>query len=344
MLIPGEPTLFAIDAAITGLAWLALRRETPWFDVLFRAISAWIITAMAWGAPSLFAAIRALGWAGFVATPALFAVIAGHRRDLRFLAPTVALPAIAAWATLVEPTALEVNTHTLSVAGLEAPIRVVVLSDLQTDAVGDFERRVIDLTRELAPDLVLFPGDYLQLHDEQAYDAQALALRRLLQDDPLAPELGAWAVRGNMESRPDWPALFDGTWIAPIPTTRRIDLGPVVLTGLSFEDGFDPDFRVADEDRFHIVFAHGPDFALGDIQADLLIAGHTHGGQVNLPGWGPLLTFSAVPRAWAAGGGHEIAPGRHLIVSRGLGMERADAPRIRLNCRPEIVVIDLVPA
>jgi predicted MPP superfamily phosphohydrolase len=81
---------------------------------------------------------------------------------------------------------------------------------------------------------------------------------------------------------------------------------------------------------------------LGPVQADLLIAGHTHGGQVRLPFIGPLVTFSRVPRAWAAGL-TRLSEDRTLIVSRGVGMERMDAPRLRFLCRPEIVVIDVQP-
>ena len=77
--------------------------------------------------------------------------------------------------------------------------------------------------------------------------------------------------------------------------------------------------------------------------ADLILAGHTHGGQVRLPLLGPLLTLSQVPRSWAAGR-TELPGGGTLIVSRGVGMERHDAPRLRFLCRPELVVLDLIPA
>jgi uncharacterized protein len=90
------------------------------------------------------------------------------------------------------------------------------------------------------------------------------------------------------------------------------------------------------------VLGHCPQFAMGNVEADLLLAGHTHGGQVRLPWIGPLTTGCAVPRSWAAGL-TELPGGRKLIVSRGTGMERGCAPRIRFLCRPELVVIDLVP-
>ncbi len=84
-------------------------------------------------------------------------------------------------------------------------------------------------------------------------------------------------------------------------------------------------------------------FALGSVPADLLIAGHTHGGQVRLPLIGAIMTLSRIPRRWAAGL-TDLPGGGRLLVSRGTGMERANAPRLRFLCRPELVVIDLTPA
>jgi predicted MPP superfamily phosphohydrolase len=107
-------------------------------------------------------------------------------------------------------------------------------------------------------------------------------------------------------------------------------------------DSFDPRCEVAAADRFQVVVGHSPDFALGRVDADLLVAGHTHGGQVQLPFVGPIITHSLVPRRWASGT-TELDGGRTLVVSRGIGMERNYAPRLRFFCRPEIVVIDVAP-
>ena len=52
--------------------------------------------------------------------------------------------------------------------------------------------------------------------------------------------------------------------------------------------------------------------------------------------------LAIVPRAWASGV-TAIDADTTLIVSRGIGMERADAPRMRFLCRPELVIVDLVP-
>jgi predicted MPP superfamily phosphohydrolase len=61
-----------------------------------------------------------------------------------------------------------------------------------------------------------------------------------------------------------------------------------------------------------------------------------------IPGFGPPLTLSGVPRAVAAGGLHTVA-GQRIYVSRGIGMERGSAPPVRLFCRPELTVLTLHP-
>ena len=129
-----------------------------------------------------------------------------------------------------------------------------------------------------------------------------------------------------------------------VDASRSFDLGDIQLTCLSVGDSFDPSLSLPNEtpERFHLVLGHAPNFALGKVAADLLVTGHTHGGQVQLPWIGPLMTLSRVPRAWGAGL-TELPGGGTLLVSRGIGMERGPAPPIRFLCRPELVVIDLVP-
>ena len=95
-------------------------------------------------------------------------------------------------------------------------------------------------------------------------------------------------------------------------------------------------------EHFQILLGHKPDYSISEPPADLMLAGHTHGGQVQLPFFGPLLTLSDVPRAHAEGA-NPVGNGT-LIVSRGIGMEQIDAPRLRFFCWPELSVIDLLPA
>ncbi|MCB9876291.1 MAG: metallophosphoesterase [Planctomycetes bacterium] len=262
------------------------------------------------------------------------------------------------WAREVEPFRLEVTTHVCTsekLRGLERPLCIACVADLQTDAIGAYEVSVFDRLVELQPDLVLFLGDYLQLEGEELA-AELPKLRAQLQK--LSPPLGMFAVEGDV----DWPAgdaagVYEGTAV------RALDDGvaslhgvPIDLIGLGrrrsrleFADaGL---LRRAGAQgagaRFPIVFGHAPDFMQsvlrGGLDLDcLMLAGHTHGGQIQVPGFGPVMTLSSVPR-WLAGGGVFPRGRAWLGVSRGVGMERGHAPRVRFCCRPQLMVIELGP-
>ena len=97
---------------------------------------------------------------------------------------------------------------------------------------------------------------------------------------PKPLECGAYAVGGNVDP-PRWPELFAGTRVTAIDKTRTVDLerDDVCLTALGMDDSFNRQAQAPANDRFHIALGHSPDFSLSDaVPADLLVAGHTHGG------------------------------------------------------------------
>ncbi|MGC9522660.1 MAG: metallophosphoesterase [Anaerolineae bacterium] len=299
-------------------------------------------------AGSVFAVAGRIAWTVFLHGP-LFLI--GVAVLWRHSVPVVALGAFAVAAFvalfaldafLIEPHWLQVTRLTLPAPRLSQPVRIAVVADIQTDRPGRYEARGLERVMAESPDLILFAGDYVQVGPRsQGYAAEIEALRDLLIDANLAAPLGIYAVAGNVDRAGEWAALFAGLPVTVAAETTRYDLGPLVLTALSRQDSFQTYTTVEGEDVYHIVLGHSPNFSLGAVEADLLIAGHTHGGQVRLPLIGPLLTLSSVPRAWAAGV-TGIALGKTLIVSRGIGVERAGAPQLRFCCRPELIVIDLV--
>jgi hypothetical protein len=293
---------------------------------------------LAVGGGGTFVTMRLWAWVIFLHGPLVLGFAAGELRRGRILCavPAALLVAIAVDAFLVEPTALEVNRFRISSPKLKRPLRIVVFADLQTDRAGDYEREALRRAMEEQPDLLLFAGDYLQTR--KGYEVAARIRDWLVE---LKVDR-AYAVRGNVDVSGAWLALFRDTGVRVFESTGSAERDGVVVTGLSLDDAGDAGLRIGPRKEFHVVFGHYPDFALGDVRADLLVAGHTHGGQVRLPGIGPLLTMSRIPRAWAAGL-TRLEGGRTLVVSRGVGHERGAAPRLRFLCRPELVVVDVIP-
>jgi len=257
-----------------------------------------------------------------------------------FLALVLALAAGDAF--FIEPAWLEVSHLRLPAAKLSRPVRIAVVADLQTDAFGSYEQEALRRVVEERPDLILLAGDYVQAESPRREEIQgeiAVYLRRIGFTAPL----GVFAVQGNCDDGP-WQQAFAGLSVTAVDWTRSLKVGELELTCLSLRDSFDGKLTIpaAEAGRYHVVLGHSPNYALGRVDADLLIAGHTHGGQVRLPWLGPLVTLSRVPRSWAAGL-TELPGGANLLVPRGIGMERGPAPRLRFLCRPELVFIDLEP-
>jgi hypothetical protein len=248
---------------------------------------------------------------------------------------------VAVDAFLVEPQWLEISHHTLTSSKLTQPITIAVLADIQTDQPGSYEAEVLALTAKEDPDLILLVGDYLQIYTEGEYQRELNEFRRIFASAELEPPLGIFAVRGNVDHN-DWENLFGETNVWTFQSTETLEIGPVALTGISLMDSDNPGLSIPGTESYQIVLGHSPNFSLGEIGGDLLIAGHTHGGQFQLPFLGPILTLSAVPRGWASGL-TEIHPGQYLLVSRGIGLERGNSPQLRFLCRPELVILHLEP-
>ena len=75
---------------------------------------------------------------------------------------------------------------------------------------------------------------------------------------------------------------------------------------------------------------------------DLYLCGHTHGGQVALPLYGAMITLARHGKKYESG--RYTVGGTTLYVNRGIGMEGGRVPRVRFCARPEITVLDIVPA
>jgi uncharacterized protein len=292
-------------------------------------------------------------------------------RRAGWLAGTAAVAGAAcvAYGALVERHWYRLRRQTVPVLGPgQPPLTVLHLSDLHLTVADEPPRAFLAELAGLPADLVVLTGD--MLGEPEALEPVLDALGRF------RPRLGAAAVLGSNDywaprfrnwftyfigpssqrarPRPDrnpWRELVAGLeergWL--VLSNRHERLGDVELAGLDDPHIRRDDLSVAvppdgEPARLRIGIVHSPYRRVLDAfernRYPLVLAGHTHGGQVRLPGVGALVTNCDLPRARVRG--LSRWGGSWLHVSAGLGTSKY-AP-FRFACRPEASLLELVPA
>jgi len=224
-------------------------------------------------------------------------------------------------------------------------LRFVHISDLHIRNFGGYFRRVAQAVNALAPEFVLLTGDYLERSRNIRGVQHFLRLLR-------AP-LGVFAVQGNWEfwARVEGENLrrhFAAAGTTLLINERR-DLEaqgiPLSLLGLDYPSSADSLQQLqgaAGANRLNLLLSHVPAFAheLLDGRIDLILCGHTHGGQIRLPFVPPFYLPRFSGRFVA--GAYRVGPaGTPLYVTRGVGTSLFP---VRLLCRPEITLFRLLAA
>lgn len=202
---------------------------------------------------------------------------------------------------------------------------------------------VVKMVEKMRPDLVLFGGDYI-CESPRFMATAAPILGRMA----ATARYGAWGVLGNhdlsnLRTRVTPPLEEAGIRIlvneaACVETDRGALWIVGVDDGLVGEVNLDAAFAKVPPDGAAICLWHEPDRIAESAPygAFLYLSGHSHGGQVRLPGIGPIAAPELGKRhAW----GRYAAGEGELYVSAGLGMYR---PPVRFNCPPELTVIRLI--
>lgn len=276
----------------------------------------------------------------------------GHRwRGLLVGSGLVAVAALGTWGFWLEPAALRNHRHVLELPGFTGPcsgLEVVALVDLHTGSPHNGLAqlaRLVERVNALEPDLVLLAGDYV-IHGVVggrfvSPEESAALLGRL------EAAAGVYAVLGNHDWWLDGGRVRRALEAAGIPVledeARRTAAGGcafwVVGVGDYWEGDHDVDKALAavGDDAPVIAFTHNPDlFPRLPARFDLTVAGHTHGGQVDLPLVGRPIVPSRFGQRYAAG--HVVEDGRHLFVTTGVGTSILP---LRLRVPPEISVLEL---
>lgn len=233
----------------------------------------------------------------------------------------------------------EVSTLTYVHAAL-AGRRAVHLSDLHLDRYQPRHEEVASTVEQLRPDWIFITGDLLNVPEGVPHLFRFLA--RLREIAPVFITLGNHDHYSGVPVA-SYAELADRhkvTLLVNQSTFITTETGELAIVGVD-----DPSLHRADlscvpppaDSRFTLLLAHAPNI-LDQMEAhhavDLILCGHSHGGQWQIP-WVPTLWLP--PGCSGRVAGHHQSGDHRLYVNRGLGWSFIP---FRLNCRPEVLVIN----
>lgn len=250
------------------------------------------------------------------------------------------------WARYLEPQWFDLTTTPIRIAGVR-PLKLLHISDIHVSdgmLAADLERGLMLGLKE-RPDLICFTGDFVSTTS----GFEAAGLKQLLRRAAdTAPSL---AVLGNHDGG-RWLARYGGDTSVRVVSDLVESAGITLLHNRSTEafgirfvgvgdlwaGGMDSEaaFGGSHDRKPTVVLCHNPDGKdrLRHLEWDLMLSGHTHGGQARIPGiapqWAPVVDkrFVAGLYSWSE---------RQLFVTRGLGSPK----HVRAFCRPEISLLEI---
>jgi predicted MPP superfamily phosphohydrolase len=274
----------------------------------------------------------------------------------------VFVTALLLWGTLIEPNLLDVNEIEVPLRDLPPEFEGLVIahmSDFHLDGTRNNSgtaEQACRVAMEHHPDMICLTGDIIDHNEYLPVGANLI--------HPLHAPLGVWMVLGNhdcnatmedllyghpvdQEAEEAWRRVLQGSQVEILDNdSRMVARGErrVVVAGIGDvscgRDDLRRTLRAAPSGDLHLLLTHSPDLldSPGVDWADLILAGHTHGGQMQIPGlgsvWAPVWRY----RHRASG----LLPfGRGFVhVTRGVGA----GVRTRINCRPQLALLRLVRA
>ncbi len=240
--------------------------------------------------------------------------------------------------------ALRLQSHRIELPGLPDAFhgcRILQLSDIHIDMDEAFPEILAARLQGVEADLCVITGDF-RFHTHGAYDGVLAAMESLLPHLP-AP---VYAILGNHDTIHMVPHLEDMGIRMLLNESDVLRRGEAVVHIAGIDDPHY--YRLDNLERAReripagavsILLAHSPEIYRQAAHAgfDVMLCGHTHGGQIRLPGGIPLMTNAKCPRRYCAG------PWRHGrlrgYTSLGTGSSVVD---VRFNCPPEITIHELV--
>src|SRR5688500_2580155 len=257
------------------------------------------------------------------------------------LATTIgAVTGIATYGIAYERHRIGVTAADLRVAGLPAALdglRVAPLTDIHHSDLVGAEGVTNAVQRALAqrPDMIVLGGDYVTFGDRAFVGPVAELL------SPLRAPHGVFAILGNHDDDKDMPGALarQGFTVLKDQRTRIVIRNePLEIAGIRFWTRRPAELRrvLRNAHDTVLLLAHDPrrlDEA-AQLNIPAVLSGHTHGGQVLLPGVGAVAKAARFPILQGTGRRGETS----IFVSRGIGTVYVP---VRINCPPEVAIVTL---
>jgi len=248
------------------------------------------------------------------------------------------------YGSFIEPKRLVVNEFSVSLTDEPTSVlRAAVISDIHLGPYkhGRWAEEVVRKVNMLDADIVLLPGDFVFVNPEAADGLEVLS--------SIESHLGVFAVTGNHEYQagdPDYIVdrltSFGVNVLQNESIQLDVDGAQVILAGVSdiwYEGNLPDTLTGLTPQQTVLLLAHNPDTVLYSSAsvADLVISGHTHGGQIRLPFIGPVGPIPTVLGQTYDEGFFEYN-GQNLFITSGVG---ESGTRARLFNPPEIVMLTI---
>jgi len=255
------------------------------------------------------------------------------------------------WAFFIEPNRLVVREETIAIDNWPRALdgfKIAVISDIHAGGSFIDDKKlhlIVDRTNQLNPDLILIAGDFITGNGRMSHRIEPEVFAPVLKN--LHAPLGVYAVLGNH----DW-------WYNAPKVRRALEANGIRVLENDYTEihARDSSFFLAGladlwegQQRIQetiakippgppvIALTHNPDiFPQLPQRVTLLLAGHTHGGQVRFPLIGTVVQSSRYGDRYVSG--HVVENGHHLFVTTGIGTSIVP---VRFGVPPEIVLLTL---
>ncbi len=255
------------------------------------------------------------------------------------------------WGFLIEPSRLVIHPETIQIDNWPQELnglRIAVISDIHTGAPFINDRKlqqIVSTTNALNPDLIVLLGDYMSPNSWHSHRVEPEVTAAAMKN--LKAPLGVYSILGNH----DW--WYNGEKVRRAFEQEGIKVLEDEATEIKWHDKsfwlvgladlwtraqhIDQTIAKAPARATIIALTHNPDiFPRLPQSVPLLIAGHTHGGQVNLPLIGTPIVPSRFGQKYTAGQVYEN--GHHLFITTGIGTSILP---VRFRVTPEIVILTI---